>query len=61
MFEIEIEIGKGCSKMPIQTRFPLLIIEIEIEKGRSTLTEIEIYIDKFININVMPRPCNTVT
>jgi hypothetical protein len=38
------------------TRFQLSIIEIEIDKGRSTVHEILIEIDKLININVKPRP-----
>jgi hypothetical protein len=31
-------------------------IEIEIDKGRSTVHEILIEIDKLININVKPHP-----
>jgi hypothetical protein len=34
----------------------LSIIKIEIDKGRSTVHEILIEIDKLIDINVKPRP-----
>jgi hypothetical protein len=55
IIEIEIEIDKGSSTMSISNT--ILIVD-KIDRGRSTLREIEIEIGNLININVMlpPKP-----
>jgi hypothetical protein len=60
IIESIIEIDKGSSTMSIFKKNTILIVDT-IDRGRSTLHEIEIETGNIININVMLRPSRHVS